>query len=195
MSCLSTCPPSWVALRSLRSPHSRPLTLQPPRLDRRSQAEFRRTRTAENPLHLVGFFTEWQKYLTLHEQQLAAAAKGDAAQAAAEEATRLGLSLSEETLEKVSTRSHGFDDLVKARPLTMLRAHRPLPTTTLPPPPTSPLLPPQLNAEQIAQLYELMHASKNVWMTQEELDAELTKRAEEEQAGEGEGTPDLRSAH
>lgn len=66
------------------------------------QAEFRRTRTAENPLHLVGFFTEWQKYLFLHEQQLEAAAKGDAAQAAAEEATRLGLTLSEETLEKVT---------------------------------------------------------------------------------------------
>lgn len=38
-----------------------------------------------------------------------------------------------------------------------------------------------------------MQASKNVWMTQEELDAELNRRAEEETAGEA--TPDLRSAH
>lgn len=38
-----------------------------------------------------------------------------------------------------------------------------------------------------------MNASKNVWMTQDELDAELTRRAEEEEAGKG--TPDLRSAH
>lgn len=37
-----------------------------------------------------------------------------------------------------------------------------------------------------------MQASKNVWITQEELDAELAKRAREEEQGEA-GTPDLRS--
>lgn len=34
------------------------------------KAEFRRTRETTNPLHLVGFLTEWQKYLDFHEAQL-----------------------------------------------------------------------------------------------------------------------------
>ena len=44
-----------------------PISYSLPRL---VQAEWRRTRTTTNPLHLVGFLTEWQKYLDFHEAQL-----------------------------------------------------------------------------------------------------------------------------
>lgn len=69
---------------------------------------------------------------------------------------------------------------------------------TLPRAPSTRSPPPQLSADQIGQLYELMQASKNVWMTQEELDAELQRRAEEEDADgipSGERLPDLAEAH
>ncbi|GAA5962254.1 hypothetical protein JCM3765_004719 [Sporobolomyces pararoseus] len=34
------------------------------------KAEFRRTRSTDNPLHIVGFLSEWKKYLDFHESQL-----------------------------------------------------------------------------------------------------------------------------
>ncbi|GAA5830371.1 hypothetical protein JCM3766R1_002696 [Sporobolomyces carnicolor] len=36
------------------------------------KAEFRRTRSTDNPLHIVGFLSEWKKYLDVHEAQLPA---------------------------------------------------------------------------------------------------------------------------
>ncbi|POY74987.1 hypothetical protein BMF94_1963 [Rhodotorula taiwanensis] len=35
------------------------------------KAEFRRTRSTDNPLHIVGFLSEWKKYLDHHENLLA----------------------------------------------------------------------------------------------------------------------------
>ncbi|GAA5938054.1 Sdh7p [Sporobolomyces koalae] len=34
------------------------------------KAEFRRTKSTDNPLHIVGFLSEWKKYLDFHESQL-----------------------------------------------------------------------------------------------------------------------------
>ncbi|GAA5889985.1 hypothetical protein JCM16303_003201 [Sporobolomyces ruberrimus] len=34
------------------------------------KAEFRRTKSTDNPLHIVGFLSEWKKYLDVHESQL-----------------------------------------------------------------------------------------------------------------------------
>lgn len=51
------------------------------------QAEFRRTRSTDNPLHIVGFLSEWKKYLDHHEalleEPLASAESEEAAAAAA----------------------------------------------------------------------------------------------------------------
>ncbi|KWU45180.1 ACN9-domain-containing protein [Rhodotorula sp. JG-1b] len=51
------------------------------------KAEFRRTRSTDNPLHIVGFLSEWKKYLDHHEALLeepsASAESEEAAEAAA----------------------------------------------------------------------------------------------------------------
>lgn len=52
-----------------------------------TQAEFRRTRSTDNPLHIVGFLSEWKKYLDHHESLVAEFANsrsGETAEAAAE---------------------------------------------------------------------------------------------------------------
>ncbi|BGP20422.1 hypothetical protein JCM10213_001569 [Rhodosporidiobolus nylandii] len=51
------------------------------------KAEFRRTRTADNPLHIVGFLGEWKKYLDFHEAQLPSASASEA-ESPAEQAAR-----------------------------------------------------------------------------------------------------------
>ncbi|BGP58432.1 hypothetical protein JCM8202_004257 [Rhodotorula sphaerocarpa] len=51
------------------------------------KAEFRRTRSTDNPLHIVGFLSEWKKYLDHHESLVAEFANstpGESAEAAAE---------------------------------------------------------------------------------------------------------------
>ncbi|GAA6042194.1 hypothetical protein JCM8097_005010 [Rhodosporidiobolus ruineniae] len=55
------------------------------------KAEFRRTRSSDNPLHIVGFLSEWKKYLDFHESQLPASAdmgKGKGRESAEELARR-----------------------------------------------------------------------------------------------------------
>ncbi|GAA5962690.1 hypothetical protein JCM8115_005924 [Rhodotorula mucilaginosa] len=48
------------------------------------KAEFRRTRSTDNPLHIVGFLSEWKKYLDHHEALLEEpSASADSEEAAA----------------------------------------------------------------------------------------------------------------
>ncbi|GAA6015906.1 hypothetical protein JCM10207_006801 [Rhodosporidiobolus poonsookiae] len=66
------------------------------------KAEFRRTRTTDNPLHIVGFLSEWKKYLDFHEEQLP---QDGAATGLSEEAVRreVGKKLDDGILEQLSS--------------------------------------------------------------------------------------------
>ncbi|CEQ41108.1 SPOSA6832_02805 [Sporobolomyces salmonicolor] len=65
------------------------------------KAEFRRTRSTDNPLHIVGFLSEWKKYLDFHEAQLveSAAEKGKAKEL---EQAKLGQMMDPSILESLS---------------------------------------------------------------------------------------------
>ncbi|KAM0789903.1 hypothetical protein ACM66B_006745 [Microbotryomycetes sp. NB124-2] len=121
------------------------------------KAEFRRTKTTDNPLYIVGFLSEWKKYLDHHEQQLV------------------------EYLAEVKGQHESEGD-------RMRRIGKKLPEGVLE----------QLSADQLGQLYELMQATKDIYLTPEEL-AERDKaqgRSQETGLPDGEREiPDLASAH
>lgn len=71
-----------------------------PTLTAPRQAEFRRTRTTDNPLHIVGFLSEWKKYLDFHEAQVAE--ESGEVEGGAGQRRREGQKLQEELFEKVS---------------------------------------------------------------------------------------------
>lgn len=73
------------------------------------KAEFQRHKTADNPVHIMGFLLEWNKYLSQLQTHLV----GDSS-------TFRGVKMEDPMFEKMSN-------------------------------------------EQLGQLYELMHASKDVW--------------------------------
>ncbi|KAG8972539.1 acetate non-utilizing protein 9 [Tulasnella sp. 425] len=81
-------------------------------------AEFRRHRSTDNPLHIIGFISEWKLYLDQLE----------------------------------STKGTEF----RGKPL-------------------DPTLLETMSSEQIGQLYELMHATRDIWKTPEELGKQGTK--------------------
>ncbi|GAA5871833.1 hypothetical protein JCM1840_004014 [Sporobolomyces johnsonii] len=113
------------------------------------KAEFRRTRSTDNPLHIVGFLSEWKKYLDFHEAQLAesAAEKGKAKEL--EQAAKLGQMMDPSILESLS-------------------------------------------ADQLGQLYELFQATKDVYLSDEELKAKLEAEGRtQEGIPAGEILPDL----
>ncbi|PVG04911.1 ACN9-domain-containing protein [Serendipita vermifera] len=72
------------------------------------KSEFKRHKTADNPIHIMGFLVEWNRYLDQLDLQLAAPG------------TFRGRKMDETMFEKMTN-------------------------------------------EQLGQLYELMHASKDVW--------------------------------
>ena len=76
------------------------------------KSEFRLTRSADNPIHIIGFLSQWKMYL----QELEASATHASGKASAWR----GMKLEMEKFE-------------------------------------------QLNAEQVGQLYELMHATRDMW--------------------------------
>jgi hypothetical protein len=76
--------------------------------------EFRRTRTTDNPIHIIGFLSQWKLYL---DEVESATAKAEGT-----ESVWRGRKMSEELFEKLSN-------------------------------------------EQAGQLYELMHATRDVWKT------------------------------
>ncbi|KAG8947935.1 acetate non-utilizing protein 9 [Tulasnella sp. 424] len=82
------------------------------------KAEFRRHRSTDNPLHIIGFISEWKLYLDQLE----------------------------------STKGTEF----RGKPL-------------------DPTLLETMSSEQIGQLYELMHATRDIWKTPEELGKQGTK--------------------
>ncbi|BGP43817.1 hypothetical protein JCM10450v2_008015 [Rhodotorula kratochvilovae] len=126
------------------------------------KAEFRRTRSTDNPLHIVGFLSEWKKYLDFHEAQIPRSA-ADAAAAEAEEATRR---------ERV-------DEMSAAKPGKAL----------------DPSILETLSADQIGQLYELFNATKEVYLSPEELAAKLEAEGNvEEGIPAGQVLPDLGEA-
>ncbi|KAG9093777.1 acetate non-utilizing protein 9 [Ceratobasidium sp. UAMH 11750] len=81
------------------------------------KAEFKRHQKIDNPVHIIGFLSQWKLYLDQ-------------------------LDLSPEESERF--RGHGMDPTVFE----------------------------QMSSEQIGQLYELMHATKDLWKPVEELTAE-----------------------
>ncbi|GJN94138.1 hypothetical protein Rhopal_007212-T1 [Rhodotorula paludigena] len=119
------------------------------------KAEFRRTRSSDNPLHIVGFLSEWKKYLDFHEAQLPdhearAAGKGKAVD--------------------IGDREFG-----KRMDASVLET---------------------LSADQIGQLYELFQASKDVWLSPEELEAKLAAEGKtEEGIPAGQVLPNLDKAN
>ncbi|KAK4699342.1 hypothetical protein P7C70_g6920, partial [Phenoliferia sp. Uapishka_3] len=76
------------------------LLLSPPT----PKAEFRRTKTTENPLHIVGFLSEWKKYLDHHEAQLAEEVGGETGEG---KERRIGQKLDPELFEKLSSEQIG----------------------------------------------------------------------------------------
>ncbi|KAG9018141.1 acetate non-utilizing protein 9 [Tulasnella sp. 427] len=81
------------------------------------KAEFRRHRSTDNPLHVIGFLSEWKVYLDQLE----------------------------------SSKGEEF----RGKPL-------------------DPTLLESMSSEQIGQLYELMHATRDIWKTPEELNPQAT---------------------
>lgn len=83
------------------------------------KSEFRLTRKTDNPIHIIGFLSQWKAYLDELESAHADASKaGGSAQA--REAVWKGRKLDVEAFER-------------------------------------------MNNEQVGQLYELMHATKELW--------------------------------
>jgi hypothetical protein len=77
-------------------------------------SEFRRTKTTDNPIHIIGFLSQWKLYL---DEVEASTAKEEGM-----EPVWRGRKMNEDVFEKLSN-------------------------------------------EQAGQLYELMHATRNVWKT------------------------------
>ncbi|KAG5638107.1 hypothetical protein H0H81_001785 [Sphagnurus paluster] len=96
------------------------------------KAEFRRHKEVNNPVHIIGFLSQWKMYL-------------DQLPRDAEAQKFSGKRLDPTVFEKVSSS---------------------LPTL---PPATNPVK--QMSAEQLGQLYELMHATKDVWKPIEQQDS------------------------
>ncbi|GAA5844100.1 hypothetical protein JCM11251_001821 [Rhodosporidiobolus azoricus] len=95
--------------------------------------EFRRTRSTDNPLHIVGFLSEWKKYLDFHESQLPASQQpGQKGKARASEEELLARE--EEQWQRVQLGEKLDPQLLEA-----------------------------LSADQIGQLYELYGASKEAF--------------------------------
>ncbi|CAE6429113.1 unnamed protein product [Rhizoctonia solani] len=86
------------------------------------KAEFRRHQKIDNPVHIIGFLSQWKMYLDQLEQQANSAG--------------------------------GFERFSGRR------------------------MDPTMSTEQIGQLYELMHASKEIWKPVEVLEAEADAEAD-----------------
>ncbi|WVQ78592.1 acetate non-utilizing protein 9, mitochondrial [Cryptococcus sp. DSM 104549] len=89
------------------------------------KSEFRLTRTTDNPLHIIGFLSQWKLYLDEIEGSLI---RPDGT-TQGESVAWKGKKLDTDAFEKLST-------------------------------------------EQVGQLYELMHATKDVWKSPEQLEQE-----------------------
>ena len=76
------------------------------------KSEFRATRSSDNPIHIIGFLSQWKLYL--------------------------------EELEASADAKSGKSTEYRGKRLEMDRLE-------------------QLSKEQVGQLYELMHATKDVW--------------------------------
>ncbi|GAA6062264.1 hypothetical protein JCM10212_000924 [Sporobolomyces blumeae] len=124
------------------------------------KAEFRRTRSTDNPLHIVGFLSEWKKYLDFHEAQVGG----------------------RHTLDSTTTTTTTNADGARVD-----RDGKPLPGMSL-----DPSILESLSADQIGQLYELFQATKDVYLSDEELKAKLeAEERTEEGIPAGEVLPDL----
>ncbi|GAA5879256.1 hypothetical protein JCM8547_006031 [Rhodosporidiobolus lusitaniae] len=119
------------------------------------KAEFRRTRTADNPLHIVGFLGEWKKYLDFHESQLPHLQDTEALMAE-EQAEEVKLRKEQERWERARLGEKLDEGLLEA-----------------------------LSADQIGQLYELFTSTKDVWASPEEVKAKMEAEGSEWAAIEG----------
>ena len=81
------------------------------------KSEFRLTRSTDNPIHIIGFLSQWKAYV---EQMEAAQSEAEGTSDQAKEAVWKGRKLDVEAFERMSN-------------------------------------------EQVGQLYELMHATKDLW--------------------------------
>ncbi|AFR93419.1 acetate non-utilizing protein 9, mitochondrial [Cryptococcus neoformans] len=91
------------------------------------KSEFRLTRTTDNPLHIIGFLSQWKIYLDEIESSLIRPDGRKQGQAV----EWRGKKLDTDAFEKLST-------------------------------------------EQVGQLYELMHATKDVWKSPEQIEQEAS---------------------
>ncbi|GAA5908599.1 Sdh7p [Sporobolomyces salmoneus] len=71
------------------------------------KAEFRRTRSTDNPLHIVGFLSEWKKYLDFHESQLPSTSFSSSSSSAADSKSLPGQTLDPSILESLSAEQIG----------------------------------------------------------------------------------------
>ena len=121
--------------------------------------EFRRHRDIDNPLHIIGFLSQWKMYLDVIPKDRESANQWR------------GRKLDPTVFEKVNFcipfRTIGFPDVCDVNR--------------------------QMSNEQIGQLYELMHATKEIWKTPEELEAGA--REEEARVAGGDIDTEGRSKH
>ncbi|KAL7417815.1 hypothetical protein BDY24DRAFT_373014 [Mrakia frigida] len=112
---VSLLPPLPLYRRLLRSHRNLPIEMRSLG-DTYIKDEFRRHKTADNPLHIIGFLSQWKHYL--------------------------------DSMEK--------GELDKGRMLDMDKLEK-------------------MSNEQVAQLYELMKETKDIWKTPEDLEAEKAR--------------------
>ncbi|KAM0746350.1 ACN9-domain-containing protein [Meredithblackwellia eburnea MCA 4105] len=98
--------PPLVLYRRLLRVHRKVLPIEMRLMgDEYVKAEFRRTKSTDNPLHIVGFLSEWKKYLEFHEAQLLPENTGVEGEKEIRE--REGRRLDPELLEKLSAEQIG----------------------------------------------------------------------------------------
>ncbi|KAI5449028.1 hypothetical protein NCC49_005678 [Naganishia albida] len=99
------------------------------------KSEFRRTQSTDNPIHIIGFLSQWKLYLDEVRAE-AAREKGEGAKPFS------GRPLNTEFFEKLSD-------------------------------------------EQAGQMYELMHATRDIWKTPDELEAQAVQEEIGSSVGDG----------
>ncbi|CAE6499577.1 unnamed protein product [Rhizoctonia solani] len=104
--------------------------------------EFRRHQKIDNPVHIIGFLSQWKMYLDQLEQQANSAGGFE---------RFTGRRMDPTVFEKARKRTHDQNRNIE-------HVY-------------------QMSTEQIGQLYELMHASKEIWKPVEVLEAEADAEA------------------
>ncbi|RXK40667.1 acetate non-utilizing protein 9, mitochondrial [Tremella mesenterica] len=119
------------------------------------KSEFRLTRKTDNPLHIIAFLSQWKVYLDQLQSDLGL---GSSSTITSDRRPNIGVLENESDLPTDGQRRG--EKVWRGRKLNMDGLEK-------------------MSAEQVGQLYELMHATKHVWKSSDQL---------EEQASNAEAT-------